>query len=198
MRIVAGEFRGRTLATPKGSAIRPTSDRLREALFNVLAHGYDDPVAGARVIDLFAGTGALGLEALSRGAQAAVFVDDGAEARGLIRANIDALGLTRLSRSTLRARPRGVVAGVAGKGRLARRGGARRRRGEQRRPAPAPRWLRRRGSTRLWRYLAHLPPVCLNGWYGFLPPSASRAMRPYCRQAPPSNPCRSDPEWTFP
>jgi 16S rRNA (guanine966-N2)-methyltransferase len=101
MRIVAGEFRGRTLATPKGSAIRPTSDRLREALFNVLAHGYDDPVAGARVIDLFAGTGALGLEALSRGAQAAVFVDDGAEARGLIRANIDALGLggrTRLFR----------------------------------------------------------------------------------------------------
>ncbi len=101
MRIVAGEFRGRTLATPKGSAIRPTSDRLREALFNVLAHGYDDPVAGARVIDLFAGTGALGLEALSRGAQAAVFVDDGAEARGLIRGNIDALGLggrTRLFR----------------------------------------------------------------------------------------------------
>jgi 16S rRNA (guanine966-N2)-methyltransferase len=101
MRIVAGEFRGRTLATPKGSSIRPTSDRLREALFNVLAHGYDDPVAGARVIDLFAGTGALGLEALSRGAQAAVFVDDGAEARGLIRANVDALGLggrTRLFR----------------------------------------------------------------------------------------------------
>lgn len=101
MRIVGGQFRGKHLATPKSDAIRPTSDRLREALFNVLAHAYDDPVREARVIDLFAGTGALGLEALSRGARFCTFVDEGAEARGLIRANIDAMGLggrTRLFR----------------------------------------------------------------------------------------------------
>ncbi|MDQ0474962.1 16S rRNA (guanine(966)-N(2))-methyltransferase RsmD [Labrys wisconsinensis] len=101
MRIVAGQFRGKQLATPRSDAIRPTSDRLRETLFNILVHAYDDPVREARVIDLFAGTGALGLEALSRGARFAVFVDDGAEARGLIRANIDAMGLggrTRLFR----------------------------------------------------------------------------------------------------
>ena len=66
MRIVGGRFRGRSLAGPSGQAIRPTSDRLRESLFNVLAHAYDDPVEGARVIDLFAGTGALGLEAVAR------------------------------------------------------------------------------------------------------------------------------------
>ncbi|MCX5497357.1 16S rRNA (guanine(966)-N(2))-methyltransferase RsmD [Kaistia dalseonensis] len=94
MRIVAGEFRGRALAAPRTQAIRPTSDRLRESLFNVLAHGYDDIVAGARVLDLFAGTGALGIEALSRGATYAVFIEEGVEARGLIRENIEALGLT--------------------------------------------------------------------------------------------------------
>lgn len=93
MRIVGGRFSGRPLAGPKTYAIRPTSDRLRESLFNVLAHAYDDPCPGAQVLDLFAGTGALGLEAASRGAAFAAFVDDGAEARGLIRANIDALGL---------------------------------------------------------------------------------------------------------
>jgi 16S rRNA (guanine966-N2)-methyltransferase len=101
MRIVAGQFRGRELATPKSYAIRPTSDRLRESLFNVLAHTYGDPVFDARVIDLFAGTGALGLEALSRGARFALFVEEGTEGRGLIRANIDAMGLggrTRLFR----------------------------------------------------------------------------------------------------
>jgi 16S rRNA (guanine966-N2)-methyltransferase len=92
MRIVGGKHRGRTLAAPKSQAIRPTADRLRESLFNVLAHGYGDPVSGARVLDLFAGTGALGLEALSRGAGFVLFVDDGAEARALLRANIDALG----------------------------------------------------------------------------------------------------------
>jgi 16S rRNA (guanine966-N2)-methyltransferase len=114
MRIVGGEFRGRTLSTPKGQAIRPTADRLREALFNILVHGYGDPVSGGRVIDLFAGTGALGLEALSRGAQAAVFVDEDSEARGLIRANIDALGLggrTRLfRRDATRLGERGPIA----------------------------------------------------------------------------------------
>lgn len=94
MRIVGGKHRGRSLLGPRSDGIRPTSDRLRESLFNVLAHGYDDPCDGARVIDLFAGTGALGLEALSRGATYAAFVDQSAEARGLIRGNIDAMGLS--------------------------------------------------------------------------------------------------------
>ncbi len=93
MRIVGGSLRGRTLATPRTQAIRPTSDRLRESLFNILAHAYGDPVTGARVLDLFAGTGALGLEAISRGASFALFVDDGAEARALIRENVATLGL---------------------------------------------------------------------------------------------------------
>jgi 16S rRNA (guanine966-N2)-methyltransferase len=93
MRIVGGRLRGRALLAPKSQAIRPTADRLRESLFNVLTHAYGDPVAGARVLDLFAGTGALGLEALSRGAAFALLVDDGAEARALIRGNVDALGL---------------------------------------------------------------------------------------------------------
>ena len=101
MRIVGGRFRGRPLAGPSTDAVRPTSDRLRETLFNVLAHSYDDPVAGARVIDLFAGTGAMGLEAISRGAKFALFVDIGADARALIRQNVEQLGLggaTRLFR----------------------------------------------------------------------------------------------------
>jgi 16S rRNA (guanine966-N2)-methyltransferase len=93
MRIVGGRLSGRTLAAPKSSAIRPTADRLREALFNILAHGYGDPVQDARVLDLFAGTGALGLEAMSRGAAFTLFIDDGAEARALIRGNVEALGL---------------------------------------------------------------------------------------------------------
>jgi 16S rRNA (guanine966-N2)-methyltransferase len=98
MRIVAGRFKGRALAAPKTNAIRPTSDRMREALFNILKHGYDDAAEGARVLDLFAGTGALGLEALSRGAIFAAFADIGAEARGLLRANIEAFGLGGESR----------------------------------------------------------------------------------------------------
>ncbi|HJW80192.1 MAG: 16S rRNA (guanine(966)-N(2))-methyltransferase RsmD [Microvirga sp.] len=101
MRIVGGRLRGRALAGPASDRVRPTSDRLRETIFNVLAHAYDDPVAGARVLDLFAGTGAMGLEALSRGGAFALFVDDSAAARGLIRQNIEALGLggeTRLFR----------------------------------------------------------------------------------------------------
>jgi 16S rRNA (guanine966-N2)-methyltransferase len=93
MRIVGGRLGGRTLAAPKSQAIRPTTDRLRESLFNILLHGYGDPVSGARVLDLFAGTGALGLEAISRGAAFALFIDDGAEARALMRANVEALGL---------------------------------------------------------------------------------------------------------
>jgi 16S rRNA (guanine966-N2)-methyltransferase len=98
MRIVGGRLRGRALVAPKSQAIRPTVDRLREALFNILVHAYGDPVSGARVLDLFAGTGALGLEALSRGATFALFVDDGAEARALLRENVAALGLGGVSR----------------------------------------------------------------------------------------------------
>src|SRR5205085_4473388 len=98
MRIIGGRLRGRVLAAPKSQAIRPTADRLREALFNILVHRYTDPVSGARVLDLFAGTGALGLEALSRGAEFALFIDNAAEARALLRENIAALGLGGVSR----------------------------------------------------------------------------------------------------
>ena len=98
MRIVGGRLRGRALAAPKSQAIRPTADRLRESLFNILQHAYGDPVTGARVLDLFAGTGALGLEALSRGAAFALFVDEGAQARALLRENVAALGLGGVTR----------------------------------------------------------------------------------------------------
>jgi 16S rRNA (guanine966-N2)-methyltransferase len=94
MRIVGGDFRGRPLATPRDQSIRPTTDRTREAVFNVLAHRFSDRLKGARVLDLFAGTGALGLEALSRGAAYAVFIEESAEGRGLIRTNVEAFGLT--------------------------------------------------------------------------------------------------------
>jgi len=98
MRVVGGRLRGRALAGPKSSAIRPTADRLRESLFNILLHAYDDPITGARVLDLFAGTGAFGVEALSRGAAFALLVDEGAEARALIRENVAALGLGGITR----------------------------------------------------------------------------------------------------
>src|SRR5215211_5948299 len=98
MRIVGGRLRGRVLAAPRSQTIRPTADRLRESLFNILMHAYDDPIDGARVLDLFAGTGALGLEALSRGAAFALFVDDGVAARALLRGNVEALGLGGLTR----------------------------------------------------------------------------------------------------
>jgi len=98
MRVVGGRLRGRTLAGPKSQAIRPTADRLRESLFNVLVHAYGDPIGGARVLDLFAGTGALGIEALSRGAAFTLFVDESAEARALLRENVAALGLGGVSR----------------------------------------------------------------------------------------------------
>ena len=93
MRVVGGRLRGRNLASPASRDIRPTADRLRESLFNILAHGYGDPVEGGRIIDLFAGTGALGIEAVSRGAAFTLFVDNGAEARALLRQNVEALGL---------------------------------------------------------------------------------------------------------
>jgi 16S rRNA (guanine966-N2)-methyltransferase len=92
MRVVGGRLRSRPIAGPKADSLRPTADRLRESLFNILAHAYGDPITGARVLDLFAGTGALGLEALSRGAAFVLFVDDGAEARALLRSNVDVLG----------------------------------------------------------------------------------------------------------
>ena len=98
MRIVGGRHRGRTLVAPQSQDIRPTSDRLRESLFNILAHAYGDPLTGARVLDLFSGTGALGLEALSRGAKFVLFVDEGAEARALIRQNVEALGAAGATR----------------------------------------------------------------------------------------------------
>jgi 16S rRNA (guanine966-N2)-methyltransferase len=93
MRIVAGRLGGRTLATPKSDRIRPTADRTREALFNVIAHKWPGTLDGARVLDLFSGTGALGIEAISRGACFCQFVEDSVEGRGLLRANIEALGL---------------------------------------------------------------------------------------------------------
>ncbi len=102
MRIVGGRFKGRRLATPKGGNTRPTSDRAREAMFNILAHAdWAPPLEGARVIDLFAGSGALGLEAMSRAASFCLFVETEAAARGAIRDNIDTLqlfGHTRLHR----------------------------------------------------------------------------------------------------
>jgi len=93
MRVVGGRLKGRNLASPSSQAIRPTADRLRESVFNILIHAYDNPLQGARVLDLFAGTGALGIEAISRGAAFALFVDNGAEARALLRNNVETLGL---------------------------------------------------------------------------------------------------------
>ncbi len=93
MRVVGGRLRGRNLASPQSREIRPTADRLRESVFNILIHAYGDPLPGARVLDLFAGTGALGIEAVSRGAAFALFVDNGTEARALLRNNVEALGL---------------------------------------------------------------------------------------------------------
>jgi 16S rRNA (guanine966-N2)-methyltransferase len=93
MRVVGGRLKGRNLASPGSRDIRPTADRLRESVFNILVHAYGNPVEGARVLDLFAGTGALGIEAISRGAAFTLFIDNGAEARALLRNNVEALGL---------------------------------------------------------------------------------------------------------
>jgi 16S rRNA (guanine966-N2)-methyltransferase len=98
MRVVGGRLRSRPIAGPKSDAIRPTADRLRDALCTILVQGYGDPVTGARVLDLFAGTGALGIEAISRGATYTLFVDEGVEARALLRANVEALGLGGVTR----------------------------------------------------------------------------------------------------
>ncbi len=93
MRIIGGRFRGRTLATPRGMETRPTADMVRENIFNILIHRGDVILRGARVIDLFAGSGALGLEAISRGASFCLFVDESAQARAAIRQNAEALNL---------------------------------------------------------------------------------------------------------
>jgi len=116
MRIVGGQFRGRALSAPEGMRTRPTSDRAREALFNVLAHAEWAPdLNGARVIDLFAGSGALGFEAISRGGAFCLFVETDDGARGAIRENAGALGLfgrTRVHRRS--ATDLGVRPGSAG------------------------------------------------------------------------------------
>ena len=93
MRVVGGRLKGRNIAAPTSRDIRPTADRLRESVFNILVHAYANPIEGARVLDLFAGTGALGIEAASRGAAFTLFVDNGAEARALLRNNVESLAL---------------------------------------------------------------------------------------------------------
>ena len=103
MRIIAGSLRGRTLASvgkgDPGAHLRPTTDRVRESLFNMLSGGrFGDPFEDAVVLDLFAGTGALGFEALSRGAEKVIFVDDGRKANALLRENIRILGVAGQSR----------------------------------------------------------------------------------------------------
>jgi 16S rRNA (guanine966-N2)-methyltransferase len=102
MRIVGGQFKGRAIVAPQGRDTRPTGDRARESVFNVLAHAEWSPgIEGRRVLDLFAGSGALGIEAMSRGAAFALFVETEAAARGAIRDNIEAFGLfgtTRIHR----------------------------------------------------------------------------------------------------
>jgi 16S rRNA (guanine966-N2)-methyltransferase len=112
MRIVGGKHRGRRIAAPPGEAVRPTSERAREALFNILAHGRFAPVPvfeDARVLDAFAGTGAFGLEALSRGARFATFIEKDRQAREALAANIKTLGesgRTRLLAADATAPPR--------------------------------------------------------------------------------------------
>jgi len=99
MRIVSGTLRGRAIMAPDGQGTRPTSDRARQAIFNVLEHAaWGEPLAGMRVIDLFAGSGALGFEAISRGAAFALFVETDEAARGAIRENADTFGIMGATR----------------------------------------------------------------------------------------------------
>ena len=99
LRIVAGRFRGKSLIAPEGDGTRPTSDRARQAVFNLLEHAaWAEPLDGMRVMDLYAGSGALGFEAISRGAAFALFVETDEEARGAIRENADAYGVMGRSR----------------------------------------------------------------------------------------------------
>lgn len=112
MRVTGGSFGGRVLKAPSSQGIRPTSDKLRQAVFNILAHAYGDPASGGRVLDLFSGTGALGIEALSRGAAFTLFVEETAEARALIRTNVETLQLTGVTkiyrRDATKLGPRGA------------------------------------------------------------------------------------------
>nr|WP_306421401.1 16S rRNA (guanine(966)-N(2))-methyltransferase RsmD [Bartonella henselae] len=98
VRVVGGKFAGRVLFAPVGQSIRPTSDRTRESLFNIFASQEGQFWVNKRILDLFAGTGALGIEALSRGAKAAVFVENSVEGRGLIQKNLEALELQSIGR----------------------------------------------------------------------------------------------------
>ena len=176
MRIVGGRLRGRVLLAPSSRAIRPTSERLRKSIFDILEHRFPGRIEGARVVDLFAGSGALGVEALSRGARFALFVDNGAEARAVLRANVEALalgGVTRIWRADatrLGSAPAGgpfalafldppygqglagASARLARRGRLARAERALRRRGGRQ---GRYRWTggsRPRRRANLWRY----------------------------------------------
>jgi 16S rRNA (guanine966-N2)-methyltransferase len=116
VRVTGGSLRGRVLVEPPDDRVRPTSDKVRQAIFNILAHNsFGFELEGAKVIDLFAGTGALGIEALSRGAAFALFVDDSAESRALIRRNVEALNLTGVTKIWRRdARDLGPMAVGAG------------------------------------------------------------------------------------
>lgn len=114
MRIIAGRFRGRTLATPKSRTVRPTADRVREAVFSILG----DRVVGSRVLDLFAGTGALGLEALSRGASCAVFVDSHPSSTALIRTNLARCGIHAPEGEILALNAAAAVSRLASQNRL--------------------------------------------------------------------------------
>jgi 16S rRNA (guanine966-N2)-methyltransferase len=98
VRIVSGRLKGRVLLAPSSRVIRPTSERLRESIFDILKHRHSGRIAGGRVVDLFAGSGALAIEALSRGARFALFVDNRPEARALLRANVEAMGLGGVTR----------------------------------------------------------------------------------------------------
>jgi 16S rRNA (guanine966-N2)-methyltransferase len=114
MRITAGRLKGRALVAPADLAVRPTSDKVRQAIFNILEHSDLGAfrLEGARAVDLFAGTGALGLEALSRSARYALFIDDAAESRALIRRNVEGFGLTGVTKIWKRnATDLGPVAG---------------------------------------------------------------------------------------
>lgn len=116
MRITAGSLGGRSLVPPRDNRVRPTADKVRQAIFNILVHGgLGVAIEGARVADLFAGTGAMGIEALSRGAQFCLFVDDSAESRALIRHNVEALQLTGVTKIWRRDATRlGAMAAGAG------------------------------------------------------------------------------------
>ena len=118
MRITGGILGGRSLVAPRDNRVRPTADKVRQAIFNILLHndfGRGFSLFGARVLDLFAGTGAMGIEALSHGASFCLFVDDSAESRAVVRQNIEELGLTGASkiwrRDATKLGPMGAGAG---------------------------------------------------------------------------------------